>query len=284
MRGWAWLALIGAWGSAGAALVACGDAFSTGAASGEDGGHDAAGDVTAGGDAGTDGAPGGGGHDASAEVGHADAPPPADGPVHGDAASDGIVVQDVVTVDVVTLDVVTGSPKRVFVTSTTSNGDLGGLSGADSTCQHLADAVALGGTYKAWLSTTTISAASRLTHSTTPYVLINGTKIASSWAGLTSGTLLAPINVNEKGGPPPTVPSTCGVNNASIVWTSTNPNGAVGTTLGATCAEWTTSGSSNGAVVGFADRVDGSWTAGCAAQGAGSLFCATDAALYCFEQ
>jgi hypothetical protein len=191
-------------------------------------------------------------------------------------------VSDVGT-EAITLDVAV-KPKRVFVTSLAYDGNLRGLAGADATCQLLADAVPLGGTFKAWLSSTTTSAADRLTHSTGPYQLINGTKIATSWAGLTSGTLLNPINVNEKGGPPPTAPSACAALNASVVWTSTNPDGTIGTTQGATCADWTTNGSSNGAVLGFADRIDLGWTSGCASQGAGSTICAMSAGLYCFEQ
>src|ERR1051325_3061527 len=38
--------------------------------------------------------------------------------------------------------------KKVFISSGTYTGNLGGLAGADATCQGLADAVALGGTYK----------------------------------------------------------------------------------------------------------------------------------------
>jgi hypothetical protein len=286
MRASSRLALLCAWAST-AAFAACGDAFSSGAGAGDGGAQDAAGgDVAA-----NDGPPAsdvgsvdGGSPDSAHEAGHADALPPADGPAHGDAASDGIVVQDVVGIDAVTLDVVTGPPKRVFVTSASYDGNLGGLSGADQSCQLLADAATLGGTFKAWLSSTTTSASERLTHSTGPYTLINGTKVASSWAGLTSGALLVPINVNEKGGPPPAQPAACGSVNVPVVWTSTSPTGALGTTQGATCADWTTSSSSNGAVFGLADHADASWTDGCSVQAAGSLICATSAALYCFEQ
>ena len=45
--------------------------------------------------------------------------------------------------------------KRVFVTSANYTGDLGGLVGADSKCQALADSAGLDGNYKAWLSTNT---------------------------------------------------------------------------------------------------------------------------------
>src|SRR5690242_15690863 len=42
--------------------------------------------------------------------------------------------------------------RRVFVTSKTYQGTLGGLAGADMECQKLADAANLGGTWMAWLS------------------------------------------------------------------------------------------------------------------------------------
>jgi hypothetical protein len=47
---------------------------------------------------------------------------------------------------------------KVFVTSTTYNGNLGGLAGADAICQARANAGGLSGTYKAWLSTSTTDA------------------------------------------------------------------------------------------------------------------------------
>ncbi len=51
----------------------------------------------------------------------------------------------------------------VFVSSTTSNGDLGGQAGADAECASLATAASLpSGTYKAWLSTSTANAISKL--------------------------------------------------------------------------------------------------------------------------
>src|SRR5262245_28339890 len=53
--------------------------------------------------------------------------------------------------------------KAVFATSTLQDGNLGGLEGADAICATRATAALLPGTFKAWLSTTTTSAASRLT-------------------------------------------------------------------------------------------------------------------------
>src|SRR5262245_41660475 len=70
---------------------------------------------------------------------------------------------------------VTGN-KRMFVTSTTyQGGNLGGLAGADAKCADRAAAAGLTGAYKAWLSDSHKSAASRLTHSVGSYSLIDGT-------------------------------------------------------------------------------------------------------------
>jgi len=65
-------------------------------------------------------------------------------------------------------------------------------------------AASLPGTYKAWVSTNQANGtpATRFTQSATPYVLVNGTKIANNWADLIDGTLLAPINRTETGGNP----------------------------------------------------------------------------------
>jgi hypothetical protein len=54
------------------------------------------------------------------------------------------------------------APKRIFLTSTVYDGNLGGLAGADAKCQARADAAQLGGTWKAILSTRTVDAADRI--------------------------------------------------------------------------------------------------------------------------
>jgi hypothetical protein len=105
-------------------------------------------------------------------------------------------------------------PKYVFLSSTTHNGNLGGLTGADQICQDLADAAGLLGTFKAWLSTSTQSPSTRFTHSATPYILTNGTVIANDWWDLIDGTLNAAISLDEKGHLL-----------SSYVWTGTAPNG-----------------------------------------------------------
>ena len=48
------------------------------------------------------------------------------------------------------------------MTSSSWNGNLGGLSGADAKCQQAANATGLGGTWVAWLSDSTHNAKDRI--------------------------------------------------------------------------------------------------------------------------
>lgn len=106
---------------------------------------------------------------------------------------------------------------RVFLTSIQYNGNLGGVTGADIKCQERANSANLGGTWKAWISNTSTSAASRLIHSDKPYKLLNSQTVANNWTDLTDGTIQNSININEFGGSP---------NYGSCVWTSTKIDGS----------------------------------------------------------
>jgi hypothetical protein len=92
------------------------------------------------------------------------------------------------------------SDSIVFISSETYQGfKLGGLYGADQRCRSLAAKAGLlrPETFRAWLSTPTMSAADRLSHSRGRYTLVNGLVIAHDWASLTSGSLLNTITVDE---------------------------------------------------------------------------------------
>jgi len=138
--------------------------------------------------------------------------------------------QDELTISMVPL------VKRVFITSTSSNGNMGGLSGADNICQTRAGAGGLSGTWKAWLSggsSTSQYVSNRLSQSSIPYARLDYTVIANNWADLTDGTLAAPININELGE----------VSGAGQVWTNTTASGgAVNGTGGHSCSDWTSTG------------------------------------------
>lgn len=79
--------------------------------------------------------------------------------------------------------------KKVFVTSTLTNGKMGGVAGGDAICQARAVAAGLAGTFKAYLGDTTSAPSTRFTKSTGPYALLTGTRLADDWDDLTSGSL-----------------------------------------------------------------------------------------------
>lgn len=143
----------------------------------------------------------------------------------------------------------------VFVTSEDYTSNLGGLSGADALCQSRASAAGLPGTFKAWLSTSSTSASSRLNHSSVPYILVDGSVVAAGWTDLTDGALQHAINLDEFGvGPTPA---------GTRAWTGSYHNGATfNGTFGypETCNDWTSSSVNNDGMVGSAQQTDKLWS------------------------
>jgi hypothetical protein len=88
--------------------------------------------------------------------------------------------------------------KCVFLTSKVSTANLGGLAGADATCNDLAENAGLPGTYVAWLSDDDTDAISRIT-SNGPYATRTGRIVANDLADLTDLTLASPISQDEYG-------------------------------------------------------------------------------------
>ncbi len=174
---------------------------------------------------------------------------------------------------------VPGDFRRVFVTSTTYSGNLGGLSGADAKCQTRAQAAGLSGTYKAWLSTSGAngSPATRFARATVPYRLVNGALIANDWSDLVDGRLSAPIDRTELGTSPTATSAPCTTTTPlAVVFTATRVTGEALVGVDQTCAAWT---SSTGlASFGSTGTNLAPWTAGC------SGGCSFVAALFCFEQ
>jgi len=156
----------------------------------------------------------------------------------------------------------------VFLYSTSGGNSLGGVTGADNTCQIVASEHKLAGTYKAWIADSNPGSApaSRFTQSSVPYVNVLGTKIADNWADLTDGTVDNAISYLANG----TAPGTNGV------WTNVNTNG---TQFSATstehCSDWTTS--SNGRF-GHRGLANSQWT------NSGNAACVSSYNVYCFEQ
>jgi hypothetical protein len=161
--------------------------------------------------------------------------------------------------------------KRVFVTKGVFSGDLKtegagatGLEGADNLCNDAASAANLTGTYKAWLSTSTVNAIDRMAD-VGPWHLVTGTKVFDSKAALASNPLVA-INVDEDG-------VTVSGFQVERPWTGTLANGTKDTD---TCGNWeSTSGSG---MCGLATSTSATWTVN------QSLPCSVDYSLYCFEQ
>lgn len=173
--------------------------------------------------------------------------------------------------------------KRVFVTSTTYNGNLGGALGADAKCQTVASAAMLVGTFVAWVSDAKDTPAGRFTK-VGPYKLIDGTLIANDWAELTSGKLRHAIDLTEKGGPPPTGSSPfCTSGQPLGVWSGTTPSGIKSSQD--SCAGFTNGNFAFTSQVEFGDpkSLDSGWTTGNCLN-AGATYCAKLAPLYCFQQ
>jgi len=123
--------------------------------------------------------------------------------------------------------------KRIFVTSTTHNGNLGGVNGADNICQNRADAAGLSGTYKAWVSgnNSSTSVNARFSKANQEYRLVDGTLIATDWADLTNGTIANPMNRDEFG---------YNIGGAAV-WTNTNAAGNILNIDNYTCSNFTSS-------------------------------------------
>lgn len=158
----------------------------------------------------------------------------------------------------------------MFITSEVYQGfALGGLDGADQRCQSLAAKAGLQRflTFKAWLSTPSMSVADRLLHSRGRYVLVNGLVVAEDWEALTSGTIETTITVDEKSQTPDT-----------RAWTGTLASGepALGSEF---CEDWDDdSGLLKFGGTGLSMNTDAAW----------SFFengpCDSELRLYCVEQ
>lgn len=150
-------------------------------------------------------------------------------------------------------------PKRVFVTKLTYSG----AAVSDQICQNAADAVVLGGTWRAWLSFHFGSSAIDHITGTGPWKLITGEVAFQNHAQLGT-TPSVPIQVTEMGtklGP------------SELVFTGTTTGGV---SSSSDCGDWSgTSGYS--ATVGQCSSSDSGWTAYTTQQ------CSISAHLYCFE-
>lgn len=159
--------------------------------------------------------------------------------------------------------------KLVFVSQAPTPPNIMGLQGADALCQGWAtEAGVPPGTFKAWLSDSTTSAASRLTHHDGPYIRPDAQIVADNWADLTDGSLKVGIDMTEFHMPLP-------VTATNLVWTGTNE---MGDKIGPYCNDWGVT--SMDGVVGVAGAVGPDWTK---AANPNSCF-NENVHLYCIEQ
>ena len=152
---------------------------------------------------------------------------------------------------------------RVFISTASFNGNLGGLTGADQKCQTAADARGFGGLWRAYLSTTTTHARDRIP-SNGRFVRVSGTVIANDRDDLLDGTLVAPILHDETG-------TELTPNRA---WTGSSSNGTLRS--GANCNDWTLGTTTTvPGLIGDASVANAQWTdlqnSGCG--GTQRLFC-----------
>ena len=141
---------------------------------------------------------------------------------------------------------------RIFVTMTQYDGNLGGLSGADSYCSQAASSAGLERTYRAILSTDTVAAESRLNITGAVYIFSDDSTrslVAASgidfW-GTDTENLRNTISISELY----TVVS-------SNVWTGTTSEG--GTMGTQNCNEWQSSSSGQNSFYGSSTALDSTW-------------------------
>jgi hypothetical protein len=183
-----------------------------------------------------------------------------------------------------------------FVTSSNpKGGNLGGLAGADQVCQSLAQAAGTGGkTWRAYLSTSTVDAKSRIGNG--PWYNFKGELIAQNVADLHAGDknkISATTALTEKGTAPNYLVMKDGKAAPAAqplqhdILTGTNEDG---TKNADTCRDWTAGDASAKAMLGHADRLGrnpglNSWNAIHASQGCGQEQLAPTGGagmLYCF--
>lgn len=159
--------------------------------------------------------------------------------------------------------------RRVFVTKGKFTGNLGGTAGADAKCNSAANAVGLGGTWRAWLSTTTVNAKDTLTDT-------------SPWYKLDRTTVMFPSKTALGAGPSDYVrqfedgTEFDSDGDRLDVWTGTSPSG---TFMAGTCLDWTSDVAEQSGTTGC-DNAIAEWST-C---GISQLSCDSNAHLYCFEQ
>ncbi len=165
---------------------------------------------------------------------------------------------------------VTAGTKRVFVTSTIFDGNLGGIAGADEKCANAAKAAMLGGVWKAWMSSSSVDAIDRISD-VGPWYLVDGkTRVFNDKANLLTAPL-APISLDERGH------AWAGTGYYGV-WSGSSEQGTRDTHSDF-CADWTSDSGIDDATVGDPETTTQRWGGGGA-----PLDCTSESSLICFEQ
>ena len=157
----------------------------------------------------------------------------------------------------------TPSHKRVFVTSTTYTGALGGAKGADAECAQRALQLGTPGVFRAWLSDGTTGAYDRFTD-------------VAPWYS-TGDAIAFSTKADLRGAPSSELLDEYGGHAASAgPWSGNDVNGAA---TGHDCDGWTSAAGDATGSAGTAIALDATWGGGPALRS-----CALEAPIVCFEQ
>lgn len=149
-------------------------------------------------------------------------------------------------------DGINGQDHRIFVTSSTHNGNLGGFTGADSICNDRAREAGLTRNYKAILSSSITNAEVKISVSGALYKVDssgNATKVlasALSFWSTDSLDFLSAINLDESGSNVGTV----------TPWTGTSSSGGGSLNY---CSDWRSSSSAQKGDIGDTSQIDSQW-------------------------
>lgn len=137
------------------------------------------------------------------------------------------------------------APRTIFVTDTIRYGAFGGQAQADAVCQSQADGAALGGIWRALLSTPALDARDALDLQG-PLLNMMGEVVANDDADLWDGSLGAAVSYDQNGNV-----------GGTLVWTGTEPDGTASVD---TCEGWTAPTGSVAGNAGDAQSATGTWT------------------------
>ncbi|HTV22605.1 MAG TPA: hypothetical protein VMG12_28145 [Polyangiaceae bacterium] len=154
-----------------------------------------------------------------------------------------------------------------FVTSTSSSGYVGGLTAADGLCAARAASAGLAGTFRAYLSTSSVNAIDRL-GGARGWVRTDGRPLLDAREDVASGRLFYTLRFDEGGRDA----------GERVVWTGSGPDGKLAA-AGAACNDW---GAIEGAS-GNSGQLGNSDLGGTGLSRGASGPCEYNAAMFCFQ-